>query len=134
MRTLAAKLRGYWNYYGVRGNMRSLTRFHNQCRKLLIKWLNRRSQRRSCTYGQLDAMLLKHAAAAKNSGSNRPAETDMTLQERSAKRATLKSPVRENRTPGFMRGHPGDRVPYLDRIFFSKAPLLLFFTQLGTLC
>jgi hypothetical protein len=39
----------------------------------------------------------------------------MTLQERSAKRATLKSPVRENRTPGFVRGHPGDRVPYLDR-------------------
>jgi beta-glucosidase len=38
----------------------------------------------------------------------------MTLQERSAKRATLKSPVRENRTPGFVRGHPGDRVPYLD--------------------
>jgi group II intron reverse transcriptase/maturase len=61
MRTLAAKLRGYWNYYGVRGNMRSLTRFYNQCRKLLFKWLNRRSGRRSCTYEQLDAMLYKHA-------------------------------------------------------------------------
>jgi hypothetical protein len=37
----------------------------------------------------------------------------------SAKRATLKSPVRENCTPGFVRGHPGDRVSYLD--FNSKS-------------
>jgi len=57
MRTLAAKLRGYWNYYGVRGNMRMLTRFYYQCRGLLYKWLNRRSEKRSMTWGQLDEML-----------------------------------------------------------------------------
>jgi len=38
----------------------------------------------------------------------------MKSPDRSAKRATLKSPVRENCTPGFVRGHPGDRVSYLD--------------------
>jgi len=37
-----------------------------------------------------------------------------------AKRATLKSPVRENCTPGFVRGHPGDRVSYLDSLFPLK--------------
>jgi hypothetical protein len=29
-------------------------------------------------------------------------------------RVSLKSPVRANRTPGSMRGAPGDRCPYLD--------------------
>ncbi len=43
--TLAAKLRGYYHYYGVSGNMRSLNRFYHMTVRLTRKWLNRRSQR-----------------------------------------------------------------------------------------
>ena len=60
MEKLAAKLRGYWNYYGVRGNSQSLSRFYDQCQKLLFKWLNRRSQKRSLTWVQFDALLKRY--------------------------------------------------------------------------
>ena len=43
--TLAAKLRGHYQYYGVSGNMRSLNRFYLMTVRLTLKWLNRRSQR-----------------------------------------------------------------------------------------
>ena len=64
MGKLAAKLRGQWNYYGVRGNSASLSRFYRQVQKLLFKWLNRRSDKRSCTYEQFNAMLRRHAVPA----------------------------------------------------------------------
>ncbi len=44
---LNAKLRGYYNYYGVIGNFASLQEFFRQAMKILFKWLNRRSQKRS---------------------------------------------------------------------------------------
>ncbi|MHC4686058.1 MAG: reverse transcriptase domain-containing protein [Planctomycetota bacterium] len=44
---LTAKLRGYYNYYGIIRNGRSLKEFFRQARKILYKWLNRRSQKRS---------------------------------------------------------------------------------------
>ena len=44
---LNAKLRGYYNYYGVIGNYASLQQFFRQALRILFKWLNRRSQRRS---------------------------------------------------------------------------------------
>jgi RNA-directed DNA polymerase len=59
MRTVSSKLRGYWNYYGVQGNMKSLSQVYHECKKLLFKWLNRRSQRRSYTWeGFID--MLEH--------------------------------------------------------------------------
>ena len=48
-KVLARKYRGYWNYYGVRGNFESLGQFFQQTRRILHKWLNRRSQRKSYT-------------------------------------------------------------------------------------
>jgi hypothetical protein len=45
---LNAKLRGYYNYYGVIGNYASLKQFFDQAMRILMKWLNRRSQR--CSY------------------------------------------------------------------------------------
>ena len=50
MRTLRAKYRGYWNYYGVIGNYCSVKKFYYQTRRILFKWLNRRSQRLSYSY------------------------------------------------------------------------------------
>ena len=47
---LNAKLRGYYNYYGIIGNFASLQEFFRQALKILFKWLNRRSQRRSFCY------------------------------------------------------------------------------------
>ena len=47
---LNAKLRGYYNHYGVIGNYGSLEEFYTQARRILYKWLNRRSQRRSFNY------------------------------------------------------------------------------------
>jgi len=49
-RRLNAKLRGYYNYYGVNGNYASLNEFFQQLQRLHLKWLNRRSQRPSYTW------------------------------------------------------------------------------------
>jgi group II intron reverse transcriptase/maturase len=57
LRQLSAKLRGYWNYYGVRGNYGSLNRYYFHCQRLLYKWLNRRSQRNSYTWKGFTALL-----------------------------------------------------------------------------
>jgi RNA-directed DNA polymerase len=55
---LNAKLRGYYNYYGITGNYDSLKAFFSQAMHILRKWLNRRSQKRSYT-GQCFEALLK---------------------------------------------------------------------------
>ena len=47
--TLKSKLRGVWNYYGVIGNSERNGRFAWFAQRLVYKWLNRRSQRRSYT-------------------------------------------------------------------------------------
>jgi len=44
---LNAKLRGYYRYYGIRGNFDSLDDFYHQAKRILFRMLNRRSQRRS---------------------------------------------------------------------------------------
>ena len=55
-RRLNAKLRGYYNYYGVNGNYASLHEFFHQLQRLHLKWLNRRSQRPSYTWDGYYAM------------------------------------------------------------------------------
>jgi RNA-directed DNA polymerase len=45
--TLVAKLRGHFNYFGVSGNYHSLGNFRKATIRLVFKWLNRRSQKRS---------------------------------------------------------------------------------------
>ena len=47
---LNAKLRGYYNYYGVHGNAASLQEFFNKAIRILFKGLNRRRQRHSYTW------------------------------------------------------------------------------------
>ena len=49
---LRRKLLGYRNYYGVIGNSRMLSTYYFEVIRLLYKWLNRRSQRRSMTWAQ----------------------------------------------------------------------------------
>jgi len=54
---LNRKLRGYWNYYGIRGNYESLGDYFYHTKKTLLKWLNRRSQKRSYTWTGYRALL-----------------------------------------------------------------------------
>ncbi len=54
---LAAKLRGHYQYYGVSGNMPSLQRFYRLALRLTLKWLNRRSQRRSLNWSGFNRYL-----------------------------------------------------------------------------
>jgi len=56
-RELNAKLRGYYNYYGVVGNYASLKQFFDQAMRILYKWLNRRSQRRSYNWAGFRELL-----------------------------------------------------------------------------
>ena len=51
------KLRGHYAYYGVTDNHRGLVRFYRETTKLLFKWLNRRSQRRSYQWAEFDQLL-----------------------------------------------------------------------------
>jgi group II intron reverse transcriptase/maturase len=54
---LKAKLRGYYNYYGVRGNSESLRDFYYWTERVLYRVFNRRSQRRSMIWESLRALL-----------------------------------------------------------------------------
>lgn len=54
---LNARLRGHYNYYGVRGNSRALYRFFTWAIACAFKWLNRRSWRRSYTWVQFQRVL-----------------------------------------------------------------------------
>ena len=57
-RRLNARLRGHYNYYGVRGNTRSLYRFFNWAIDCAFKWLNRRGgKRKSFTWEQFTQVL-----------------------------------------------------------------------------
>ena len=44
---LQAKLRGHYQYYGVSGNMLYLKKFYTFTEHMVMKWLNRRRQRKS---------------------------------------------------------------------------------------
>ncbi|MDL1959980.1 MAG: group II intron reverse transcriptase/maturase, partial [Deltaproteobacteria bacterium] len=57
MKTLVSKLRGYYNYYGMIGNYRSLCYFHMGAIGILFKWLNHRSQRASYNWKGFKEML-----------------------------------------------------------------------------
>lgn len=50
-------LRGHFNYYAVSGNMPKVHAYAHHAAGVLFKWLNRRSQRASCTWKQFDQLL-----------------------------------------------------------------------------
>jgi RNA-directed DNA polymerase len=55
-----SKLRGYFNYYGIRGNSHKINSFYNIATKILYKWLNRRSQRRSFNFYEFKEKMTKN--------------------------------------------------------------------------
>lgn len=60
MRKLRSKYQGTWNYFGLIGNYGGLRAFYYWTVRILHKWLNRRSQRRSYTWKQLEAVLKRY--------------------------------------------------------------------------
>jgi RNA-directed DNA polymerase len=60
---LNAKLRGYYNYYGVHGNATSLQEFFNKAIRILLKWLNRCSQYHSYTWQGYNSVLERFKVA-----------------------------------------------------------------------
>jgi len=52
-KTLQAKLRGHFEYYGVSGNSPSIKKFYSLALRLVHKWLNRRSQKKSMSWSKL---------------------------------------------------------------------------------
>lgn len=58
-KTVNAKLRGHYQYYGVTDNTREVEAYLRATKKLLFLWLNRRSQRRSYTWESYNNGLLR---------------------------------------------------------------------------
>lgn len=57
---LNKKLRGYYNYYGIIGNSISLAQFFGPAMRILHKWLNRRSQKKSCNWEEFKKVLERY--------------------------------------------------------------------------
>ncbi len=55
---LKQKLQGHCNYYGVNGNYDMLDRFYRQVCRIMYKWLNRRTQKKSCNWVGFNEMLI----------------------------------------------------------------------------
>ena len=60
MRILNKKLVGTYNYYAVSGNSESVGRLYREVSKLVYKWLNRRSQRKSFSWEKFKLFLKKY--------------------------------------------------------------------------
>ena len=59
MRIAAAKIRGHIQYYGVSHNLTVVSTFIYRMIKILFKWINRRSQRRSFTWEKFNLFLAR---------------------------------------------------------------------------
>lgn len=59
MSRVRSKLCGHYNYFGLPGNSKGLSSYFYWCKRSLLKWLNRRSQKRSYEWSGF-AKMLKH--------------------------------------------------------------------------
>ncbi|MEC5426097.1 group II intron reverse transcriptase/maturase [Virgibacillus sp. C22-A2] len=57
MDRMIRSLNGYYNYYCITDNLQAVINYQFQVRKLLFKWLNRRSQKRSYTWEKFNLLL-----------------------------------------------------------------------------
>lgn len=63
MSRLNRSLVGYYNYYCITDNLRAVRNFQDTVKKLLFKWMNRRSQRKSFTWDKFNLFLRKYPLA-----------------------------------------------------------------------
>lgn len=57
LQTIRSKLRGHYQYYGITDNFRKIQSYYFLTVKLMFKWLNRRSQRRSFVWEKFSEIL-----------------------------------------------------------------------------
>jgi group II intron reverse transcriptase/maturase len=95
---LCAVLRGHYNYYGVPGNLDAMGSFRHQIREHWHRMLQRRSQRARWTKAERDRFDARYRLP-------QPRVTRPWLPTR-APSTEGRSPVREIRTPGSVRGAP----------------------------
>lgn len=60
MKTLNSKLYGYCRYYGVTDNRYEVNKFIDEVKRLLYKWLNKRSQRKSFNWDKFNLFIRKY--------------------------------------------------------------------------
>ena len=60
MKTVRRKLIGHYTYYGITDNSQMMGTYRFQVSKLLFKWLNRRSQRRSFSFEKFNLFLKRN--------------------------------------------------------------------------
>jgi hypothetical protein len=60
MKIIKAKIQGHCNYYGITDNHRMVSNFIYECRRLIFKWLNRRSQKKSFNWSKYIVFLKKY--------------------------------------------------------------------------
>ena len=60
MGKLTIKLLGYYRYYGITDNTKALVGFGTEVAKLLFKWMNRRSQKRSFDWNKFNLFLKRY--------------------------------------------------------------------------
>ena len=60
MRIMKAKIQGHCNYYGITDNHMAVSNYIDECKRLLYKWLNRRSQRKSFCWDKFSLFLDKY--------------------------------------------------------------------------
>jgi RNA-directed DNA polymerase len=57
---LKAKLLGHFRYYGISGNSRSISNFYYRVRRMVFKWVNRRSQKQCMDWSGFSLYLERH--------------------------------------------------------------------------
>jgi RNA-directed DNA polymerase len=55
--TIKKKLIGHYNYYGISENYKGIERYYNQTIKLIYKWINRRSQKKSYNWDKFSRFI-----------------------------------------------------------------------------
>ena len=63
IKKLNRKLQGYYNYYGITDNMPMLAKYVDEVKRILFKYLNRRSQRRSYEWNKFQLFMKKYPLA-----------------------------------------------------------------------
>ena len=60
MKKMKVKLQGYIRYYGITDNRHAVSNFIDETKRLIFKWLNRRSQRKSFDWDKFNLFLKKY--------------------------------------------------------------------------
>ncbi|WP_244532702.1 group II intron maturase-specific domain-containing protein [Mesobacillus persicus] len=57
---LNRSLKGYYNYYCITDNLQEVANFLDSIKRILFKWMNRRSQRKSFSWDKFNLFLSKY--------------------------------------------------------------------------